>query len=444
MYKRITLIYFFLLFILKIAIAQPLPCDMANPEMTPTCEEACIICDIDGFQGRHESNVAGIAPSGFCTFIVHNAQWIAFRAGSTELSISMAVSNCSGGSFNALEMGIYEGLNCENFKLISNCQGGTTNAIQQGTSGTITTTEPLTIGQYYWIVMDGAGGANCDWLLTVTNGSTAVDPLLNSGDILGDLTVCPNNLQQYLVNAPVGASEFDWTLNGAPLASTFEPMVEHEFINDGTYVLCVTAKNACDEAPPSCQSIVVESVPVTEIVDIFCENDCYEIAGETICETGFYEFLLQDVEGCDSLVTADLTQLVTPLLSLDIDICDGDVITIGNSTYTQTGIYQEVLSSFQGCDSIINLDLFVIICNIQSSDMPTDVVCFGTETGQINFNVDDGTPPFTYIYENLNGTHSGNGNISAVGEMITINNICLLYTSPSPRDATLSRMPSSA
>ena len=30
------------------------------------------------------------------------------------------------------------------------------------------------------------------------------------------------------------------------------------------------------------------------------------------------------------------------------------------------------------------------------------------------------------------------------GEQITIQGACLLYTSPSPRDATLSRMPSSA
>jgi len=344
MYKRITLISLFLFFIVKNISAQPMPCDTAMIEMTPTCEEACIICDIDGFEGRHESSVSGFAPSDFCTFVVHNAQWIAFRAGSVNLSVQMEVSNCSAGTFTALEMAIYEAINCGNYKLISNCFGGVTSPIQQGSSGIITTTEPLTIGQYYYIVMDGAGGANCDWKLTVTEGSTAVDPLESSGIITGDFTVCPNNLQQYLVDAPVGASEFDWSINGSPLPTTLDPMIEYEFINDGNYVICVTAKNACDEGPPTCQTVTVESVPVTAIVDVFCENDCYEVGGETICETGFYEFLLQDVEGCDSLVTADLTQLTTPYLSLDIDICDGDVITIGNTDYTQTGIYQEVLS----------------------------------------------------------------------------------------------------
>ena len=35
-------------------------------------------------------------------------------------------------------------------------------------------------------------------------------------------------------------------------------------------------------------------------------------------------------------------------------------------------------------------------------------------------------------------------NVKALGADIILCNTCLLYTSPSPRDATLSRMPSSA
>ncbi|MBV6654274.1 MAG: hypothetical protein KI786_10985, partial [Mameliella sp.] len=81
--------------------AQPEPCDLDNPEMTPTCAEACVICDIDGFTGRHESEIPGVLPDDFCTFIVHNAQWIAFQAGSTDLSIELSVSGCTLG--NGLE-----------------------------------------------------------------------------------------------------------------------------------------------------------------------------------------------------------------------------------------------------------------------------------------------------------------------------------------------------
>ena len=106
--------------IVMIVDAQPSPCDMANPEMTSTCIEACIICDIDGFTGRHESDVPGVLPPDFCTMRVHNGQWIAFQAASTDLRIRMSVSNCEIGS--GLELGLYESLDCENFTLISNCR----------------------------------------------------------------------------------------------------------------------------------------------------------------------------------------------------------------------------------------------------------------------------------------------------------------------------------
>ena len=411
-----NLLSFLLLFAVQNNMfAQPSICvDPVN--MTSLCEDACIICDIDGFEGRHDSNVNGWLPNDFCTSTVHNAQWIAFQAGSENLTIELQVSECQTGW--GLEITIYEGINCQNFKKVANCLGSVSN----NTTATVITNQPLTIGQYYYLVMDGNGGDNCDWKLKVTAGTTEVDPLEESGDILGNDKVCPAQLQQYLVDFPIGATEFDWSLNGSPLNINASE-IDYEFPSDGTYTLCVTSKNACDEAPPSCKEILVESIPPTEITDVFCENDCYIVAGDTICETGIYQYNLQNSEGCDSLVIAELTKLTTPYLFLDINICEGDVITVGNSIYSQTGIYQEALTSFQACDSIIDLDLLVIVCNIQSSDFPTPTICFGSETGQINFNVDNGTPPFTYTYENLNATHSGSGNINAVGEMISINNI---------------------
>lgn len=410
---------FLLLLFTHHLFGQPIPCE-EPAEMTSTCLEACIICDIDGFTGRHDSNVQGEAPSDFCTFIVHNAQWIAFQAGSTDLSVQMAVSNCSGGF--GLEMAIYEAIDCENFNLVSNCLGGMTNTIQQGSTGTITTNEPLVIGQYYYLVMDGGGGDNCDWTLTVLEGSTQVEPLMTSGSIFGDFSVCPELVQQYIVDAPTGAAEFEWTVNNQLIPSDNDT-IEYQFPSDGVYNLCVTAKNACDEANPTCQQVVVQSVPVTEIVDVFCEGDCYEVAGETICQTGFYEYTLLNVDGCDSIITADLEELPVAMLSIDVDICDGDTLYIGPTPYTQTGIFQEVLQTTQQCDSIVDLDLFVIVCNINSSAISTPAICFGTETGQINFNVDAGSPPFTYTWENLNGTHAGNGTINDIGDINTINNI---------------------
>ena len=216
--------------------SQPQPCD-DPPVMTSVCADACIICDIDGFKGRHEATIVGEAPPGFageCTMVAHNMQWIAFIAGSENLKVTMAVSNCE--LALGLEFGLYKGINCENYERISNCFGGF-NSIGPGESGTIENTEPLIIGQYYYIVMDGGLGDNCDWTFTVEEGSTKSSPLETSGIIEGNLASCPDVEQMYTITPPTGATEFDWTLNGRNLGINADFNVSCFASNDGTITI---------------------------------------------------------------------------------------------------------------------------------------------------------------------------------------------------------------
>ncbi len=418
MYRQLLFFLIFSILVLGKINAQPEPC-IDPPMMTSLCEDACIICDIDGFEGRHEGSTPGTGPPDFCTIVQHNIRWIGFIAGSVDLEINLAVSNCVQGP--GLEIGIYEGINCENYQQVSQCWGAQT-AVAEGTSKNFSNTVPLVIGQYYYLVMDGAFGDNCDWKFTVVSGSTQVAPLTTSGNISGEETVCPDLPFIYNVDAPSGATEFDWTVNGSAI-NTAADSIEYTFPDDGNYTICVTAKNACDEAPPTCTIVQVNSVPDTEIIDILCEGDSFLVANTVIYEGGFYQFDLQNIDGCDSLVIVELTEIVTPVLDIDVDICDGDTLSIGNTPFTQTGIYQEVLTSVFGCDSIINLDLFTIVCNITSDDSFTPPICFGESSGSIDFNVVNGTPPFSYTWMELNNTLSGSGNIASAGEVITINNL---------------------
>ncbi len=410
------------IFSIGFSFGQPLPCE-DPPTMTSFCADACIICDIDGFTGRHESDIVGEAPPGFegeCTFFAHNMQWIAFIAGSTDLSVELEVSNCDEG--RGLEFGLYKGDGCENLVRISNCFGGVTGVVSPGESGVINNTEPLVIGQYYYIVMDGGMGDNCDWTFNVIEGSTQVAPLVDSGDIQGDNSVCPNLIEQYLVEAPIGATFFEWTVDGAS-QNNETPALDYTFPDDGLYTICVTAKNACDEGPPSCFLVEVESIPVTEIFEILCEGETFEIENTILSEEGFYQFDLLNEEGCDSIVTVDLIEIITPILNLDLEICEGDTLYIGGTPYTETGIYQEILLSAQECDSIVNLDLFTIVCNISSSENHISPICNGEASGSIEFVIEDGMPPFVYSWEELNGAFSGSGNISDLGSTNIINNI---------------------
>ena len=83
----------------------------------------------------------------------------------------------------------------------------------------------------------------------------------------------------------------------------------------------------------------------------------------------------------------------------------------------------------------------------------TQVLCAGENDGAITISATGGMQPYRYNW-NTGATTSTIQNLSAGDYMVTISDrngcsimvdtSCLLYTSPSPRDATLSRMPSSA
>ncbi len=388
-------------------IAQPMPCDIENPEMTSFCDEACVICDIDGFTGRHQATIVGQAPPGFageCTIDAHNMQWIAFIAGSVDLRVRLSVSNCEDNL--GLEFGLYKGVNCMNFKRISNCFGGF-NAIGPGESGVISNTESLVIGQYYFIVMDGGLGDNCDWTFTVEEGSTKTAPLTFTREIEGPAIFCPDVEVSYVTEAELGATLFFWTLDGQAVGNENSNQLNLSLPSSGTYTLCVTAANACDEAIPNCRQIEVIENPETYLSDVFCEGECFEINGNSYCESGVYDFTIALPNGCDSIIFIDLEELDQAINTLDINICEGDTIYIDGVPYSETDMYQQVVLTENDCDSLVNLDLFVIICDIKANYTATPPKCHDSFDGKISFKVVQGTLPFTYVWKTLNGTEFG-------------------------------------
>lgn len=405
--------------------AQPQRCS-DPPEMTSFCEDACIICDIDGFTGRHNSDIVGESPAQFageCTDIAHNIQWIAFIAGSRDLKIALSVFNCELG--RGLEFGLYKGKNCGNYVRISNCFGGGFNSIKPGGIGVIENSEPLIIGEYYYIVMDGALGDNCNWQFMVLEGETRLDPLETSGEILGDSIACLYSQNMYEVEPPIGATEFKWTLNGKLISRTERfPFTEVDLDKTGENTICVTAYNACHTAPPSCKKIFVPPVPEIVINKTICEEDYFEVADTTLSTAGFFEFRLSTQLGCDSLVFVNLK--INSPTSTDlgqINICQGDTLFVNETSFSTAGVHETTKSNSLGCDSSILFNLFLIECNIQGAVQVSDVSCLDVIDGSLAFEITNGTPPFSYQMRSLFGVENESGTISTLNAPETINGL---------------------
>ncbi|MEK7253667.1 MAG: hypothetical protein AAB316_02910, partial [Bacteroidota bacterium] len=386
--------------------AQPMPC--GDPAaMQPFCADACVVCDIDGFQGINSDQTQGQVPPGFCTTQAHHLQWIAFIAGTEDLTIQVQVGACQ--STFGIEVGIYQSFDCQTFQLVSNCN----TECLPNQNFNFQNTVPLTVGQHYYFVMDGSNDDVCNYTIEVLEGTTNVSELTNSGAIQGVNATCPGVPQIFHAEGQVGATLFNWTLNGAPLATG--QTIEHTFTTPGTYQLCVTDANACDEAPPSCSFIEVQPLPPTVFSAALCPGECFDVADTTLCQTGSYEFHFTNVGGCDSVVLAEIQEFPSAVTNLDLMICEGDTLFVAGKPFYETGIFQETLTTWRGCDSIINLDLFVIVCEIQGDILVNDVACFGGYTGSIVFSVTDGTPPFNYTWERIGETSpSGQGTLTGV------------------------------
>lgn len=393
--------------------AQPEPC---NPDaMTSTCLAACVVCDIDGFTGTNNLTVQGQTFPGFCTTIFHNMSYIAFIAGTENLTINVTVTNCT--INEGVEIGIFESLGCETFTAVTDCNTD----VAPNATATFSNLTPLVIGQYYYLILDGSKGDICDWTFNVVEGSTLVGDLTTSGVIAGETELCPELTTTYSTTAEVGATLFYWTVDGVAQAGT-APAIDIDFPADGTYQLCVTAANVCDQAPQSCTTINVVSPEPLYLTETLCANDCLEFGGETVCESGLYEYLIPLPNGCDSSIFLDLIVLPEIASFIDINLCMGGTFLIGNTLFSSTGIFTETIQNENGCDSTITLDLMMIDCEIEGTIDFTTPICNGDGNGTLIFSLQNGTPPFTYDWSNVtNATLAGTGSTDLFTDILIEN-----------------------
>ncbi len=398
--------------------------------MTPTCAEACVICDIDGFTGVNNSQVTGVAPGDFCTTWVHNITWIAFIAGSEDLTLEVTVTNCQ---INwGLEIGIYESLDCETFQQVSFCDTDVGN----NETGVFSNTQPLIVGQYYYFVMDGSNGDICNYSVAVTEGTTLVGALQPIPGIEGPATSCPNVLQTFQVPEVPGANFSQWTVNGTVVSDEHE-ILEIDFDNPGTYQICYSAYNVCDTLPPTCTSIVVNNIPPFIFDESICEGDSLFVLDTVFHEAGNYNYSYIDTAGCIQEVLGALDIIPTTYTNLDLTFCFGDSVFFGGQAFTETGNYTVPLIASTECDSVLLLDLLTFLCDIDGGFADDNLLCHGDQNGQLEFNLLDGNHPYTYEWEEETGTGAtGSGTSNINSTTIIIPNLTAGVYSITITDAT--------
>ena len=122
-------------------------------------------------------------------------------------------------------------------------------------------------------------------------------------------------------------------------------------------------KGTCPGPTGSITITVVSEYNISLTEDI-CTGESFTFNGQILTTTGQYIDTLSSVGGCDSIITLDLDVLMPSSATLNESICDGDFYTFGGSDLTVSGAYVDVIMNSVGCDSTITLNLDVLLDDV--------------------------------------------------------------------------------
>ena len=239
----------------------------------------------------------------------------------------------------------------------------------------------------------------------VENGCTSIWTL--------NLTVLPVYAQTISATICEGES---YTFNG------------QTYTEAGQYTANLQTINGCD-------STVTLNLSVTPLNNqtfnaTICEGEIYNQNGFMANESGTYTREVVE-NGCTSIWTLNLTVLPTYAQTIEATICQGESYIFNGQTYTVTGQYTATLQTINGCDSIVTLNLTVTPLQTETID---ETICYG-ETFTYNGQTYSQTGTYTTVVEGEDGACNTEVTINLVvrdanadiDELVVLNNADLPY-----------------
>ena len=125
----------------------------------------------------------------------------------------------------------------------------------------------------------------------------------------------------------------------------------------GIYSAIATNANGCTEQ----DSMEVFQNPTVYFgfSDSICAGSTYIFNGQSLNLAGTFIDTLQNILGCDSIVTLQLSLVQPSSSSISASICAGDTYDFNGQSLSVSGQYSVTIPSVFGCDSIVQLTLTV-------------------------------------------------------------------------------------
>lgn len=138
-----------------------------------------------------------------------------------------------------------------------------------------------------------------------------------------------------------------------------------------------------------CDSIVSLNLSVLEVNmilnnEILCVGDTFWIDTDYFISDTIVSYTYGNVNSCDSIVTTEIAFFESSYTE-QISICEGEIYTWQSMEYDTPGLYNDTISNFIGCDSILILELSFSIPDVVEIEQ-TGSLC---GEGEVSLSVPD-------------------------------------------------------
>jgi hypothetical protein len=190
----------------------------------------------------------------------------------------------------------------------------------------------------------------------------------------------------------------------------------------GNYSSTLTNVNGCDSVINL--ALTIYGNDSTGVQQTACESYTWIQTGITYTMSGLYADTLTNTNGCDSIITLDLTINQADTLTQSVSACDIYTWSVDGNSYSTSGMYSVSLLNQVGCDSVVILDLTV---NYSSHGSETATAC-NRYTWPFNGQTYTMSGTYNDTINGSNGCDSSmtlNLTINTVDATVTLNNFIL-------------------
>ncbi|HHM21950.1 MAG TPA: T9SS type B sorting domain-containing protein, partial [Bacteroidetes bacterium] len=129
------------------------------------------------------------------------------------------------------------------------------------------------------------------------------------------------------------------------------------FVSDTTVCTQYTSLYGCDST--HCTQLVFLPPASSSFDTTVCQGQSVLFGGQHYGAAGVYRDTLSTWYGCDSIVQMTLAVLPSDTTQLAAAICQGDAYVLGGQMFSVAGVYYVPLPAANGCDSTVALNLSV-------------------------------------------------------------------------------------